>query len=182
LLKGRGIPLVDTDELARALVEPGQPALAEIRAAFGGTVFDGDGQLRRAALADRVFSDPEARRLLEAILHPRIHAAWNDQVASWHADRLPLGVVVIPLLFEKGLETRFDLTICVACGPSTQWDRLRARGWTEVEIQRRLDAQLPLAEKMLRADRVIWNEGDLASMEEQARRILTPEGWSTKVE
>jgi dephospho-CoA kinase len=176
-LRRVGVALVDTDELARALVEPGQPALVEIRAAFGSAVFDPDGQLRRDALADRVFSDTEARRVLEGILHPRIHAGWRGQVALWEEKRLPLGVVVIPLLFEKSLETGFDRTLCVACRPSTQWERLRARGWSEVEIQRRVAAQLPLTEKLRRADRVIWTEGSLALLEEQGRRILVAEGW-----
>jgi dephospho-CoA kinase len=172
-----GVAVVDTDDLARVLVEPGQPALVEIRAAFGGAVFDPDGQLRRDALADRVFSDTEARRVLEGILHPRIHAGWRGQVALWEEKRLPLGVVVIPLLFEKSLETGFDRTLCVACRPSPQWERLRARGWSEVEIQRRVAAQLPLTEKLRRADRVIWTEGSLALLEEQGRRILVAEGW-----
>jgi dephospho-CoA kinase len=176
-LQKAAVPVVDTDELARVLVEPGQPALAEIRAAFGSAVFDRDGCLRRDALADRVFSDAEARRVLEEILHPRIHAAWRARVTSWQAGGMPLAVVVIPLLFEKGLEKNLDRTVCVACRPSTQWERLRARGWNEGEIQRRLAAQMPLTEKMQRADRVIWSEGSIALLEAQARRILVAEGW-----
>jgi dephospho-CoA kinase len=176
LLRSRGIPLVDTDDLARSLVEPGQPALTEIRAVFGDRVIDERGRLRRDALAEQVFSDQEARLRLELILHPRIHAAWQGQLVSWQREGLSHAVVVIPLLFEKRLETHFNLTLCVACRSSTQRDRLRARGWSDRDIERRLEAQLSLAEKMRRADRVIWNEGSLGLLAEQADRILAGEG------
>lgn len=177
-LRDSGVALIDTDELARQFVEPGQPALAEIKAAFGRDVVDTDGSLRRGVLADRVFADEEDRNILEGILHPRIHAAWKARVATWRAKGQPLAVVVIPLLFEKSMESEFDSVVGVGCRPSTQWDRLRSRGWSEGEIRRRLEAQLPLAAKMLRATRVIWNDSSLEVMQEQARRIFRAEGCS----
>src|SRR5437660_8963116 len=83
LLRARAIPVVDTDELARQVVEPGQPALAQVAAAFGPDIIAHDGRLRRDELARRAFSDPDARRKLEEILHPRIRALWRAQVETW---------------------------------------------------------------------------------------------------
>ena len=168
-----GIALVDTDLLARIVVEPGAPALEEIRIRFGGSVLDDQGRLRRAALADRVFADAAARRDLEAILHPRIRVAWRTEAAAWKQAGRDLGVVVIPLLFEIGAEKEFDGAVCVGCSERVQWERLRTRGWSDAQIRQRLAAQWPVAEKMARSDRVIWNNGDLRMLEEQAKRVFS---------
>lgn len=167
-----GIALVDTDLLARLVVEPGSPALEDICSRFGKSVLDDRGRLRRSALADLVFADGNARRDLEAILHPRIRVAWRAEANSWERAGRDLGVVVIPLLFEIGAEKEFDQTVCVGCGERVQWERLRARGWSEAQIRQRLAAQWPIAEKMAHSDRVIWNDGDLRTLAEQARRIF----------
>ena len=98
LLERRGVPVVDTDLLARKVVEPGQPALVAIQEMFGAAVIGPDGALRRDELARRVFASDISRRQLEAILHPRIRALWQAQVDQWRADGVRLGVVVIPLL------------------------------------------------------------------------------------
>jgi dephospho-CoA kinase len=171
-LRARGIPVIDTDDLAREVVRPGQPALGEIREAFGPDVFSSDGQLLRAELARRVFGDPAARRLLEAILHPAIRRRWRTQVETWRAQSLPLAVVVIPLLFETQAERELDETICVACTAATQRERLIARAWTPEEIDQRIAAQWPAEVKIARADHVIWTEGDLGVAAEQIDRIL----------
>ncbi len=167
-----GICVIDTDELARQVVLPGQPALAEIHQAFGGEVFDPAGGLHRARLARLVFGDAAARQTLEAILHPRIRALWLAQVASWRRQGCPLAVVVIPLLFETQAETCFDQVICVACSRVAQHERLRQRGWSPEQIRQRLAAQWPVAQKMARADFVLWSEGALASCARQVARIL----------
>src|SRR5882672_6276754 len=104
LLGERGLPVIDTDLLAHELVEPGQPALAEIRAAFGYDIIDPDHRLDRARLARRVFSDPAARQQLEAILHPRIRQLWLAQVEILAQQQAAECVVVIPLLFETRAE------------------------------------------------------------------------------
>ncbi len=172
LLRARGIPVIDTDDLAREVVRPGEPALGEIRSAFGPGVFSSDGQLVRAELARRVFSDPAARRRLEAILHPPIRQRWRAQVEGWRAQRLPVVVVVIPLLFETQAERELDETICVACTAATQRERLTARGWTPQEIDQRIQAQWPAEVKISHADCVIWTESDLSVAAEQIDRIL----------
>ena len=176
LVRQRGIPVIDTDELARQVVEPGQPALVEIQRQFGPDVIGPDGRLRRGELARRVFPDPAARERLEGLLHPRIRQLWRAQVESWRAEGRPLAVVVIPLLFETGAEKELDVTICVSCSAATQQERLRARGWTQEQIEQRLQAQWPAEKKLALADYVIWSEGGLEVHAAQLDRILAIEG------
>jgi len=176
LLRARGVPVVDTDELARQVVQPGQSALAQVLAAFGPQIAGPDGQLRRDELARRVFADPAARQRLEAILHPPIRALWRAQIETWRAEGRPLAVVVIPLLFETKAEAELDVTICVACSAATQQQRLRARGWTPEQIEQRLDAQWPVETKTARADYLVWTEADLDVHAAQLERILRLRG------
>lgn len=173
ILARHGLPVIDTDDLARELVNPGQPALKEIVAAFGNAVLDQAGALDRAALAQLVFSDAGRRQQLEAILHPRIRQRWLAQVAGWQAANLPFGVVVIPLLFETHAETHFDSIVCTACTAATQRKRLIARGWSDPQIASRLSAQMPLEQKMAAANYVIWTEGALEIHERQLALLLS---------
>ncbi len=171
-LGGFGLPVIDTDVVARQLVEPGQQALDEIRATFGAAVIGADGRLRRAALAGIVFADEVARRRLEAILHPRIRAVWRAEVRGWGAAGHRAGVVVIPLLFETGASSAFDATLCVACSEASQMTRLSDRGWSAVEIKRRIGAQWPIQRKLAASDFVVWAEGGADRTREQLQRIL----------
>lgn len=171
-LRERGAQVVDTDELAHQLVEPGQPALAEIQTVFGGHIVAPGGQLRRDELAQIVFADPAARKKLEAILHPRIQERWLAQIETWRAEDRNLAVVVIPLLFETMTELRFDRTVCVACSAPTQRKRLLERGWAPKQVEQRITAQMPIEEKIARSDYVIWTEGDLRNHSQQIDRIL----------
>lgn len=171
-LRARGIAVVDSDVISRQVVEPGQPALAELRAAFGPEIIGADGQLDRAAMARRVFADAEARKQLEGILHPRIRAIWQPQVVAWRAEGRPTGVAVIPLLFEIGAQAHFDRTICVACSTAIQRERLRARGWNDEQISQRIAAQWPVEKKMAAADYVVWAEGGLDVLAKQLKRII----------
>jgi len=168
----RGLPVIDTDELARELVEPGQPALGEIRAAFGETVMDARGKLRRDELAKVVFADPAKRERLEGILHPRIRAAWLGQVENLKNAGRPAVVVVIPLLFETDAAKHFTHVVCVACSSATQRARLRERGWSEQQIERRIASQWPIAKKISAAQFVIWSEGELGAHAAQVDQIL----------
>ena len=172
LLQWRGAVVVDTDELARQVVAPGEPALAEVRAAFGPDVIDPDGRLKRDVVAQIVFADPAARKRLEDILHPRIRELWHAQVETWRNEGKPLAVVVIPLLFETHAETEFDTVICVACSAGTQRERLLARGWTPGQIEQRIAAQMPIEQKMARSDHVIWTEGGMDVHAQQVYRIV----------
>lgn len=188
LLAQRGVTVVDTDVLARQLVEPGQPALAEIQNAFGADVVTPDGHLRRDQLARCVFSDRAAREKLENILHPRIRQLWQSQLATWRStfgksehsparppeERRHFFCVVIPLLFETHAENEVDTTICIACSSATQRERLLARGWTVEQIDQRIRSQSSTEEKMACSDYVIWNDGPLETLAVQLDCILRP--------
>ena len=167
-----GARVVDTDELAHELVQPGQPTLAEIQAEFGASLIAPDGRLKRDELARLVFADAAARKRLEAILHPRIRERWRARVAAWRGENCPVALVVIPLLFETGAESEFDRIICVACTPAAQQERLLARGWPTEQIQGRIAAQWPVEQKMARSNFVLWTEGLLESHRRQAEAIF----------
>jgi dephospho-CoA kinase len=167
----RGARVVDTDDLARQLVQPGQPALAEIQAAFGKHLLAPNGELKRNELARIVFADETARRKLEAILHPRILECCQNQVTVWRAENCPLAIVVIPLLFEIRAENQFDQIICCACSPAAQNERLRARGWSPEQIRQRIAAQLPVEQKIARSHFVLWTEGAVDNLQRQVTLV-----------
>ena len=172
LLRARNIPVVDTDVLARDVVQKGQPALEAIKKRFGPTVIDDQGELRRDELARVVFSSPEARADLEKILHPPIREAWRNQVEQWRREGRPVAVVVIPLLYETGAQHEVDKVLCVACKEETQRQRLHERNWTDAQINQRNAAQWPVSKKLEAADYVIWSEESLEVHAEQLDRIL----------
>ncbi len=175
LLADLGVAVIDTDSIAREIVQPGHQALDEIKARFGHEILEKDGHLRRDELARRVFADAAARRDLEAILHPRIRTIWLRQVEQWRSQGKATGAVVIPLLFETGAEKHFDATICIACSRSTQLQRLTDRGWSGEQVRQRIEAQLPIEEKMSLADYVVWTEGELDVHKLQLEGILRPQ-------
>jgi dephospho-CoA kinase len=168
----RGVRVVDTDVLAHEMVEPGQPALAEIQREFGSQLLAADGRLKRAELARLVFADVNARQRLESILHPRIRQRWQAQVEQWRRENAAVAMVVIPLLYETGAETGFDHVICVACSPVEQQARLGARGWPVEQVQGRIAAQFPIEQKIARAHFVIWTEGSVDHHRRQVDAIL----------
>jgi dephospho-CoA kinase len=172
LLQDWGVALVDSDILARQVVEPGQPALSEIQQAFGPEIVGADGRLHRGELARRVFGDSAALKRLEEILHPRIRQLWQAQVEAWRAEGQPLAVVVVPLLFETGAGPNFDAVVCIACSAASQYERLRARGWDREQIKKRIQAQWPVERKMELANYVAWSEGTVETLAEQLRRII----------
>lgn len=167
-----GLPVIDTDELARQLVEPGQPALAEIRRVFGESVIDSAGRLRRGEVARIVFADATKREQLEGILHPRIRERWLRQVEELNNDGQAAAVVVIPLLFETDAAKHFTHVVCVACSAATQRARLRERGWSDEQIEQRIASQWPIEKKISAAHFVVWSEGHLDIHHAQVNRIL----------
>ena len=171
-LRQRGLPVVDTDDLAREVVEPGQPALEEIRRTFGADMLGADGRLRRRELAQAVFANAALRHQLEGILHPRIREQWLARVEEWRAAGSALGVVVIPLLFETKAQSLFHTVLCVACSAASQGRRLLTRGWSAAEIAQRIEAQWPAQAKMTASDYVVWTEGNLQVQAEQWDRVL----------
>jgi len=173
ILAQRGIGVEDTDNLAHSIVAPSQPALIEIQRVFGDEVISPEGTLRREVLARIVFSDPVARRKLEAITHPLIRDLWKKQVEMWRSMKpIKAACVVIPLLFETNAESEFDATICIACSPATQRSRLAIRGWGAEQTAQRIAAQWPIEQKMAKANYVIWNEGGLDILAAQLEVVV----------
>ena len=172
LLKKAGLPVVDSDGLAREAVQPGTEGLAEIADEFGEGFLKPDGSLDRDKMASTVFQDQAARKQLELIIHPRVRAVWENRIEQWREQKRPVGVVVIPLLFEVGVQDSFDAVLCVASTASTQRSRLRGRNWSDDQIAARIAAQMDIAQKMDLADHVLWNEGTPDQLGEQMNGIL----------
>lgn len=170
-LSAEGIPTVDADALSREAVAPGSAGLRAVTARFGASVLDASGALDRAAVARIVFADAAARHDLERIVHPFVRAgvaAFFDGVA---ADGPP-GVAEVPLAYETGWASAFDVVIVVACAPATQLARLVGRDGLSVDDARaRLQAQWPIEDKARLADIVVMTDGDLAATERQAVRL-----------
>jgi len=172
-LKKVGLPVVDSDDLAREAVQPGTEGLAEIADEFGEGFLKADGSLDRDKMASTVFQDEAARKRLEAIIHPRVRTVWEKQIDQWREQKRPVGVVVIPLLFEVDLQDSFDAVLCVACTANTQRARLRERNWDDAQITARIAAQMDIAQKMDLADLVLWNEGAPELLMDQMKEILS---------
>lgn len=157
-----GAEVIDTDLLSRELVEPGQPALQEIVATFGEQVLDPDGRLDRPGLGRLVFSNPEARQRLEAILHPRIRAT---MLARAEQSRAPYVVFVIPLLLETGQQALVDRVLLIDVPEDLQRARVAARdGLDDARINGILQAQTDRATRLRNADDIICNDGDIAKL------------------
>ncbi len=154
LLRELGCHVFDADDIARAVVQPGMPALNDIVAAFGPEVLAADGTLDRAKLGRLVFADAEARSRLNAIVHPRVHAE-QDRLLREVEARDPHGIAVVDaaLLIESGGYRRFDVVVVVWCRPEIQLARLMARnGLSREEAAQRIAAQMPSEEKRRYAD------------------------------
>jgi dephospho-CoA kinase len=168
-----GAHVLDADVIARQVVEKGTTALQEIVDAFGPDVLQEDGTLDRPKLGAIVFRDEEARKRLNRIVHPRVREQFEMQTREY-LQHHPDGILIhdIPLLYENGLERTVDVVVVVSVTPQTQILRLMERnGLTRVEAEQRIAAQMPLAEKVKRADYVIDNEGTLHETEQQVNRI-----------
>ena len=164
-----GVPVLDADAVARRLSAPGQPAAAEILAAFGEAVRAPGGGLDRARLRRLIFADAGARARLEAILHPRIRKALEEALARLTA---PYVLLVVPLLVEKGWTDRVDRVLVVDCPESLQIRRLMARdGLDEAQARAMLAAQASREVRLAAAHDVIHNEGDLQALRAQVEAL-----------
>ncbi len=171
LFAAHGIPLIDSDVIAREVVEPGQPALAAVAQAFGSDVLGADGRLDRRRLRDIIFSDPTARVRLEAILHPAIRAEMERQ-AALAAGAGPYMVLVIPLLAEGGRRDRADRVLVVDVPEAVQVERLMARDMVSREqAEASLQAQASRAARLAIADDVVTNTGRVEDLRKQVTRL-----------
>jgi dephospho-CoA kinase len=166
-----GADVIDADQLARDVVEPGQPALEEIATAFGRDILWPDGRLNRSKLAGIIFADPAARARLNAITHPRIRERMDAAIATRRSGSGVL-IVDIPLLYENDRTATVETVIVVWVDPVTQLRRLQERdGLRPEEARQRIAAQMPLDEKRARADVVIDNSGSREDTRRQVEAI-----------
>ena len=164
-----GVPILDSDQIARDVVEPGQPPLGQLVERFGPSILTPDGHLDRPALREIVFSDPMARADLEALTHPAIGAAMEARSAAAGG---PYQILVIPLLVEKNLSAHVDRVLVVDCEEQLQLKRLRAREGSTLEQARAiLNAQAPRAARLKAADDVIHNDTDMNAVREQVAAL-----------
>ncbi|MEV0035466.1 dephospho-CoA kinase [Streptomyces sp. NPDC050804] len=170
LLTGYGAVLIDSDRIAREVVEPGTPGLAAVVAEFGPEVLTADGRLDRPGLGAIVFADQDRLRALNAIVHPLVRA----RSAELESEAGPDAIVVhdVPLLVENGMAGLFDLVVVVDASPETQLDRLvRQRGMAQSEARDRMAAQATREERRAVADVVIDNDGPLERLEPRVREV-----------
>ncbi len=170
--EAHGVPTIDADQLARAALARGTHGLAAVVSRFGREILDSGGALDRSRLAAIVFADPSARRDLETIVHPGVRLG----IDRWFAALPPKGwgIADIPLLFESGRSAQFDVVIVTSCPRATQLARLSARpGVTPEDAARRIAAQLPLDDKVRRADYVIDTGGSFEQTDRQVVDVLS---------
>lgn len=170
MLAERGAVVVDADQIARELVEPGGAALAELVTEFGPRILQADGSLSRGELASMAFSDPRATERLNAIMHPLIGAEAQRRIN----DEPEAAVVVydMPLLVETGQADLVDMVVVVDVPEAVQLDRaVRLRGLDEADVQRRMGVQASRADRLARADVVIDNSGTLPQTHEQVDQL-----------
>ena len=164
-----GVPVIDSDHIAREIVQPGQPALADIVAAFGPEVLDARGQLDRRRLRALVFADDALRERLETILHPRVRAAMLEATERIGG---PYQLLVVPLLVEVGFQDQVDRVLVVDCPAQLQSQRLTARdGETSETAALMIRAQADRQDRLSEADDTITTIGDLATTRQQVEAL-----------
>jgi dephospho-CoA kinase len=170
----RGVPCLDADQLARGVTAAGTEATAAIAARFGPDVLAADGSVNRARLASIVFADSEARRDLEAIVHPGVYRGITAGLRAFELiGESRLAVVDVPLLYESGHAGDFDHVIVTDCPEEVQLLRLRERGVADVEARQRIGAQWPNKEKAARATFVIHTGGTFQETDRQVDEVLS---------
>ncbi len=169
LFKEAGWITIESDEIVRNLLSSSTEVQAALRGHWAGRVFTVSGKVDRKAIAAIVFNDTRELEWLETLLHPLVRSAWSSALS---ADSDMNYLVEIPLLFEKRLETEFDLTVCVISSPDVVEARMVRRGYTGAEVEQRRSRQMPLQEKAQRADRVISNDGSLEFLKRQTNRLI----------
>jgi dephospho-CoA kinase len=179
MLKERGFAIIDADEVARLVVEPGTETLEKIVNTFGVEMLKEDGTLNRVRLGDRIFGDVKERKKLNDLIHPAIRTEMIHQRDEWIQKGANTIIMDIPLLFESKLQHYVDNILVVSVTEDVQLERLMVRNeLTEDEAKSRIRTQLPIKEKEGSADAVIFNNGTLDETENQLKTILS--GWNAR--
>lgn len=173
ILAEHGFPIIDADKIAREVVEPGQPALAELALTFGNDILNEDGSLNRQALANVAFVNEENRQALNNITHPRINARTEELFAEAEAAGKEAAVWDMPLLVDQGYQDRVDIVIVVDVDAETRLKRLvGSRGLDEVDARRRIASQIDDETRRKAADFIVDNNGERAALEPQVKEII----------
>lgn len=172
LFAAEGWQVCEADQVAHGLYAPEGPAYQAVCALGGEDIVRDDGTIDRALLAQRVFADPSKLAALNAILHPLV----DQEIVKWlqvcKRDGATGAAVIIPLLFEAGMQDGWDAVICVGCRAATQRERLLQRGLDEDAIQSRVASQWPIEKKMSLADYQIWNDGDRNALYAAVKNVV----------
>ena len=167
-LEELGAVVIDSDELARSVIERGSPGYEEVLAVFGDEILS-EGEIDRKKLAARVFSDEPALKQLEAIIHPRVRETAEKLTRNLGADAIVVNQ--IPLLFETDGAKRFDYVITVECAEGIRVERLKDRGMKEYEISKRMQAQASDEQRASIADFVLKNEGSIDQLQREVQKM-----------
>lgn len=174
MLRDAGMPIVDADVVAREVVEPGTHTLEAIKLAFGPGVIE-NGVLNRSQLGNIVFGNQSELQRLNAIMQPAIRSVVADKINFWRTQHVPVLILDIPLLFEREYDKNYhvDKIIVVSADPEVQLARLKARdSLDERQAKNRMRTQMPIAEKVARADYVINNNGDKSQLKAQVDNLI----------
>jgi dephospho-CoA kinase len=174
MLRELRFDVLDADSLAHKLIQPGEPAYDEVLREFGTSILDSDQRVNRAKLGAIVFADLAKLARLNAILHPRVEAAVTQQLAEWsHHGTRAAAFVEAALLIEAGYLQLLDGLVVTWCRPEQQFDRLRARGYSDEDARRRVAAQLSVAEKLRHATEKIDTSGSLEETRKQVEALAS---------
>jgi dephospho-CoA kinase len=169
LLEATGFRGIDCDAVVKELLQKDADVHQELVKRWGGTILNEHSMIDRASVAAIVFKNKDELLWLESRLHPRVRAYWQHAV---NANSNEPWVIEVPLLFENSLEVFFNFTVCVVCSPDTQLKRLLKKGFHAEDVRARMANQLPIEEKIKRADYVLFNDGDERFLKEQVEQLV----------
>jgi dephospho-CoA kinase len=171
-LTGKGVAVCDSDDVARSLMQPGQDVFEKVVSTFGDDIVADDGAIDRAKLAQRVFGDRSQLSVLNGLVHPEVKRAWRAWLQDCEKQGCAAAAVVVPLLYEVGEEKGWDAIVCVGARQETQLERLKGRGMSIEEAEKRIRAQMKVATKMGLADYVIHNDGTEDLLKQQTMKVI----------
>ena len=170
MFSAAGVPVCDADDLAHSVMVSGTAVYNRIKELFGGGVIADDGEIDRQKLGSIVFANEDSRLALNELVHPAVEELFESWLSEHDSERA--AAVVIPLLYEAGMEHGWDAIVCVSCSKDVELQRLKDRNLTVSEAIERISAQLPVETKMKRADFVIFNDGTVSMLKKQVGKVL----------